>query len=42
MTRVRPDVRAFFRRYERAAADLDSEVLTSCFCTLFMTYAAGS
>jgi hypothetical protein len=28
MTRVRPDVRAVFRRYERAAADLDSEALT--------------
>jgi hypothetical protein len=42
MTRVRPDVRAFFRRYERAAADLDSEVLTSCFCALFMTLDASS
>jgi hypothetical protein len=42
MTRVRPDVRAFFRRYERAAADLDTEALTSCFCAVFMSLDAGS
>jgi len=37
MTGVRPDVRAFFRRYERAADNLDSEALTSLFCDVFMT-----
>jgi hypothetical protein len=42
MTGVRPDVRAFFRRYERAAEDLDSEALTSCFCAVFMTLDASS
>src|SRR4029077_13260347 len=42
MTSVRPDVRAFFRRYERAAEDLDSEALTSCFCAMFMSLDAGS
>jgi hypothetical protein len=42
MTSVRPDVRAFFRRYERAAEDLDSEALTSCFCAVFMSLDAGS
>jgi Domain of unknown function (DUF4440) len=42
MTRVRPDVRAFFRRYERAAADLDSEALASCFCAVFMSLDASS
>jgi hypothetical protein len=42
MTRVRPDVRAFFRRYERAAEDLDIEALTSCFCAVFMTLDASS
>jgi hypothetical protein len=42
MTPVRPDVRAFFRRYERAAEDLDSEALTSCFCVVFMSLDASS
>jgi hypothetical protein len=42
MASVRPDVRAFFRRYERAAADLDSEALTSCFCAVFMSLDASS
>lgn len=42
MTSVRPDVRAFFRRYERAAEDLDSEALTSCFCAMFMSLDASS
>src|SRR5215475_420977 len=42
MTPVRPDVRAFFRRYERAAEDLDGEALTSLFCDVFMTLDASS
>ena len=42
MTRIRPDVRAFFRRYERAADDLNSEALTSMFCAVFMNLDASS
>jgi hypothetical protein len=42
MTPVRPDVRAFFRRYERAAADLDSEALTSSFWDVFLSLDASS
>ena len=42
MAPVRPDVGAFFRRYERAAEDLDSEALTSCFCAVFMSLDASS
>ena len=42
MTSVRPDVRAFFRRYERAADDLDSEALTSMFCAVFLSLDASS
>jgi hypothetical protein len=42
MTPVRPDVRAFFRRYERASEDLDSEALTSCFCAVFLSLDASS
>jgi hypothetical protein len=42
MTPVRPDVRAFFRRYERAAEDLDSEALTNCFWAVFMSLDASS
>jgi hypothetical protein len=42
MTRVRPDVRAFFRRYERAAEDLDGQVLKSLFCDVFMSLDASS
>lgn len=42
MTRVRPDVRAFFRRYERAAEDLDTQALTSMFGAVFMSLDACS
>jgi len=42
MARVRPDVRDFFRRYELAAQDLDSEALTSSFCEVFMSLDASS
>jgi hypothetical protein len=42
MAPVRPDVRAFFRRYERAAEDLDSEALTSCFWAVFISLDACS
>ena len=42
MAPVRPDVRAFFRRYERAAADLDSEALTSSFWDVFLSLDASS
>jgi hypothetical protein len=42
MTRIRPDVRAFFRRYERAAEDLDGQALTSLFCDVFMSLDASS
>jgi hypothetical protein len=42
MAPVRPDVRAFFRRYERAAEDLDSEALTTCFCAVFLSLDVGS
>jgi hypothetical protein len=42
MTPVRPDVRAFFRRYERASEDLDSEALTSLFCAVFLSLDASS
>jgi hypothetical protein len=42
MTTIRPDVRAFFRRYERAAEDLDSEALTSLFCAVFLSLDASS
>ena len=42
MTPVRPDVRAFFRRYERAAEDLDSEALTSLFCAVLLSLDASS
>jgi hypothetical protein len=31
MARVRPGVRAFFQRYDRAARDLDPDALTSSF-----------
>jgi len=37
MTGVRPDVRAFFRRFERASESLDSEALASLFCAVFLT-----
>ena len=42
MTPVRPDVRVFFQRYERASEDLDSEALASCFCAVFMSLDASS
>ena len=42
MTGVRPDVRAFFGRYERAAEDLDSEALASMFWPVFMSLDASS
>jgi hypothetical protein len=42
MTPIRPEVRAFFRRYERAAEDLDSAALTSLFCAVFMSLDASS
>jgi ketosteroid isomerase-like protein len=42
MTSIRPDVRAFFRRYERASENLDREALTSSFCDVFMTLDANT
>ena len=42
MTRVRPDVRAFFRRYERVADNLRTEALTSMFGAVFMSLDASS
>jgi hypothetical protein len=42
MTAVRPDVRTFFRRYERAAEDLDTEALASIFWPVFMSLDASS
>ena len=42
MTPVRPDVRAFFRRYECASEDLDSEALASLFCAVFMSLDAST
>jgi len=42
MTGVRPDVRAFFERYDRASHDFDSEALTSSFCDVFMSLDASS
>ena len=37
MTSVRPDVRDFFRRYQRAGEDLDSPALASMFSSVFMS-----
>jgi ketosteroid isomerase-like protein len=42
MTGVRPDVRAFFQRYDRASDDLDSEALASSFCDVFLSLDAKS
>jgi hypothetical protein len=42
MTGVRPDVRAFFQRYDRASHDFDSEALTSSFCEVFLSMDASS
>jgi hypothetical protein len=39
---VRADVRAFFRRFERAGDDLDTETLTNLFCDVFMNLDPGS
>jgi hypothetical protein len=37
MESVRPDVRAFFERYERAGKDPGGGALSGCFCELFMS-----
>jgi hypothetical protein len=42
MTGVRPDVRAFFQRYDRASHDFDSDALTSSFCDVFLSLDASS
>jgi hypothetical protein len=42
MTGVRPDVRTFFQRYDRASHDFDSEALTSSFCEVFLSMDASS
>jgi ketosteroid isomerase-like protein len=42
MTGVRPDVRAFFQRYDRASDDFDSAALTSSFCDVFLSLDASS
>jgi hypothetical protein len=42
MTGVRPDVRDFFRRYQQAADELDSEVLASLFSGVFMSLDVNS
>lgn len=42
MTGARPDVRAFFERYDRAAHDLDSEALASSFCDVLLSMDAKS
>jgi len=42
MTSVRPDVRDFFRRYQSAGEDLDSEALASLFSGVFMSLDANS
>ena len=42
MTRARPDVRAFFQRYERAAEDIDNEELAALFADVFMSLDASS
>jgi len=42
MTSVRPDVRDFFRRYQRAADELDSEALASLFSSVFMSLDVNS
>ena len=42
MTSVRPGVRDFFQRYDRASHDLDSEALTSSFCDVFLSMDASS
>ncbi len=42
MTPVRPDVRAFFRRYERASEDPDNQALASLFCAVFLSLDAST
>jgi hypothetical protein len=42
MTGARPDVRAFFQRFDRASHDFDTEALTSAFCEVFLTLDASS
>jgi hypothetical protein len=42
MARARPDVRAFFQRYDRAAHDLDTEALLSSFGEVFLSLDASS
>ena len=42
MTDVRPDVRDFFQRYQKAADELDSETLVSLFCGVFMSLDVNS
>lgn len=42
MDRARPDVRAFFRRYDRAGRDLDTQALTNSFADVFLSLDASS
>jgi ketosteroid isomerase-like protein len=42
MARVRPGVRAFFQRYDRAARDLDPDALTSSFADVFLSLDAST
>jgi hypothetical protein len=42
MDRVRPDVRAFLQRYDRAAHDLDTDALISSFGDVFLSLDASS
>jgi hypothetical protein len=42
MAGARPDVRAFFQRYDRAARDLDTEALMSSFGEVFLSLDASS
>lgn len=42
MTGVRPDVRAFFQRYDRASDDLDTEALANSFGEVFLSLDATS
>ena len=42
MARARPDVRAFFQRYDRAAHDLDADALISSFADVFLSLDASS
>jgi hypothetical protein len=37
MSSIRPDVRAFFERHERAARELDDDALTSLFSEVFLS-----